>query len=1295
MKRVWRRRWVVLAAIALCAVPLANVALQQAAVAFLSSLVDQEVAIGVLRVGFGRLSVEALSVQSRGCPQPLLYVDSISVGVTPWAGIRRGTWLGQVNIDQPSVQLHFSADGTLLTDLPVLPSSDSDSEPMSSFPIRKLVVSNAHFAVHQVGRQSFSVERMGLIATATPGGLDVTAVIPELFSAECRLDSSIDLPAMTAETRVKLAGMRLSSTQLASLPLTHTSLGDQPCTVAASMDLEQDGSLSDLSCNNAMLTIRELKLTADRPSPDRPSPIVDLVGNATATNGRIKIDVSGQSMGGPVAFDGRLAVEPGGLQGQASLSLQGANTDSLPPGLIPPGIQSAASTETKISLSLSQELVRLLGEARITVDETELYGVTIAPTHIDATIDGAIDLREEPHRSQGGIYVTAASEGVAVDQLVGPEIRRLPAIDGAPTLTPTQRAKPLRISHSVDLTGRVRGAARLSVPLATLTDPATFQIDGQVDATGVVVNDVEVRSGIAKLQLESGTAVVDCPEVRFYDRVLESEFSLRSLVHSGLDANSSLRAELQLNEFPAATAARLAGVTGDEVTGTFSVNASASCPVSATTNVDRWLGALTFRGASILVNDEPVADCIALCELAGGQLTLRELTGNVADGVLAGRGVVQLKEPFAFQGDLALRQVDVGRLARAANRPPWTSAGGQLTLSSEASGEFASQQWKARGTLVGSDLQVRGRPIAQTRLDFEASPRTVRVASPPSGFLEGDLLVTASLPAKRQGSGVPQIEGRLSGVPLPAIARLAGFSRRVDGLVSCEFTAVCWQDLNRLTVSAVAHSDHLTVQDTPIRNIEGRVNIESGMGRVELAATALDGLLSLEASSDIRQLAALSPEQWQDFGHLPVEGTAQFTDAKMHRAWPALGQQTSLRPLKGTVSVRVERGEAEYQAGTIAKADVVVRDLRWDNVLWSNQLRALMAFSPKLIEVYELSGPFARGRLAGRGKVTLDAAKNGTFELSAAHVALDRALAPIDRRGGIAKGLASLRVQGQLGRRPAGRALVSIDRGEVGPVEVASLRLPIDWSINPRSKTIQWRTTNAGLGLGGGRVVTNAHGRWNGKLDMSLVASARGVDTGRVLKSNGAKGGGFLDGTVRLTARRASQPQDLLGTFDATLSDAQSLQLPVLSEMTAFLGSLPTNTSFDESRIKGRLGNGIVHLDRVTLSAANARILVEGTATLKGRLDLEVMAKTNETGPADKLLELADSPLLLAAPAPVALVAKANDALKDRVIHLRVGGTTARPAVRLEPGRQLGQEAIKFFMNQTIAFGKRPDVESF
>ncbi len=57
---------------------------------------------------------------------------------------------------------------------------------------------------------------------------------------------------------------------------------------------------------------------------------------------------------------------------------------------------------------------------------------------------------------------------------------------------------------------------------------------------------------------------------------------------------------------------------------------------------------------------------------------------------------------------------------------------------------------------------------------------------------------------------------------------------------------------------------------------------------------------------------------------------------------------------------------------------------------------------------------------------------------------------------------------------------------------------------------------------------------------------------------------------------------------------------------------------------------------------------------------------------------------MLAAPAPIALLAKANDALKNRVVHVQVSGTADRPTIRLQPGKQLSQEAVKFFISNSL-----------
>jgi hypothetical protein len=180
-------------------------------------------------------------------------------------------------------------------------------------------------------------------------------------------------------------------------------------------------------------------------------------------------------------------------------------------------------------------------------------------------------------------------------------------------------------------------------------------------------------------------------------------------------------------------------------------------------------------------------------------------------------------------------------------------------------------------------------------------------------------------------------------------------------------------------------------------------------------------------------------------------------------------------------------------------------------------------------------------------------------------------------------------------------------------------------------------------------------------------------------------GAGTIGGTLRLAGRRVESPDDLVGRFELDLSRVQPLQFPVLRQIGRFLGPIQPTTSFESGKATGRLANGIVHLDQFAIDGGVARILIEGSGSLRGRLDLDVTAKTGDlVGAQSELARLVRSPITLAAPVPVSLLAEANDLLVDRLIYLHIGGTVKRPAVRLQPARQLQQESLRFFLRRAV-----------
>lgn len=1271
-------------------IPLLNEVSRRVASDAMQSVSGGTATIRKVRLGLRKVTIDDVVIWSPTCQQPTLAIKQISVDLSVLAGIRHGVWVEKLVVDEPVVHLQFDHHGTLVTHIPTLPAGDPESEPVTSLPFRQVVVRNARFAVHQTGRESLDIANADLLVLHEAGRVFVRGEVPELLSASLKLQSKIDLVKLESESELSVLGVQVSSGELARWPLIPDAVDLHTWEATSSLELTQSGSLTNLQQAIVKVAVDEFSVS----TPERTG-IVNFRAQGAMVDGSLKLQSLGELLGGTFGVDGTFEFDGLGTKGDRidgvlSANCSGVSTEWVPNELLPAEVQGKLESNTKLSVAWRDGLLHLDGDAWCRVHDVEAYEIVIAPTTTNVKIAGALDLAgQQPTRSTGMISATVVSDGVSIEQL-----QRF-----------AERSSEGRspIDGLVQSSGQVRGAAEIKIPLTTLAEPASYAVIGTIDASGVQANGVSVAQGRGVLQLQHERLRADFRNLVLLD-IENGEQSSCSLIAKGrLASEAPIRIECRLDRLSLATAARLANIEGRQIEGEVRAHTVMQCPANLAAEPTAWLGDATLQVAGLRVDGLPVANCQTRCRLSDGRATLHELTGTVVGGLLRGDASCGLTTPFAFTGDVAIEGVDLGIVAAAASQTP---VEGRLSMSLQANGAVASSTWRAIGSANGTELRIGSRTFDPTRLDFVATPNMIVAGTPPKGLFGGSLSLELKdfMPETRSAISVdsattastgPTLSGKVHDISLPAVMRLAGVKERVEGDFSCDFTASSLTSLEAIDAVTVITSPGIMVRNSAVKQLEAKIALRKGIANADLSAAGFGGELKVEATANAVELAALPADALQQFASLPVTAQAVLSEVRLQEVWPAIGQRDALRPLRGSVTATLTRGEAERQNGTVAKADIKINDLRWDNVLWSNQLQSEIVLGEKLVDVRRFTGQFAGGRVNGRGRVTLDDSRNGTFELTTSSVALQKALVPIDRRGQLATGLMSMRLQGRLGRRPSGRAVISMDRGTAGPIAMSRLRVPVDWSLDPAAKAVQWRTTNAAVELGGGRVVTNAKGRWNGKLDMSLTSTARRVDTGRILKGNSSAGGGFLDGTVRLSAKRATDANDFKGTFDATLSDASSLELPVVSDLTKFLTTIPSTTSFDESRIQGRLGNGIVNLDRVTMAAANAQLLAEGTATLQGRLNLQVMVKTDESGPADKFLELADSPLLMAAPTPIGLVAKANDALKNRVVHLRIGGTGARPVIRLEPGRQIGQEAIKFFMNQAIAFRNSSDELSF
>ena len=363
-----------------------------------------------------------------------------------------------------------------------------------------------------------------------------------------------------------------------------------------------------------------------------------------------------------------------------------------------------ANVEMNVSGTLVDDMIQLRGEGTATVNETDIQGIAVAPVHLDVDVDGAIDLGADSHRSHGLIMVTIASDGVSLNRLVAADARRLPATDAPSSMEDLHVKKPWRLPDQLSPSGSVRGAARLAIPLATIFDPSTFQLDGVLDATDVAINGVVITDGVGTVLLDSGEASIRCEGVQLRDEAANHTFSLDTAVQATLHPATELHAEFQVKDLAACTVARVADISIGEIDGTFAARALVSCPMNHLNDAQMWRGSLDFHADSIRVNNELLADFEGSCKAEAGQFVLHKLCGFLAGGEVSGSGVIALTKPHAFRSEVAVRRVDIAAITKIVKNPP--------KLIGEWKRRFVvGGEWADRITLEGSWYNPGLRPL--------------------------------------------------------------------------------------------------------------------------------------------------------------------------------------------------------------------------------------------------------------------------------------------------------------------------------------------------------------------------------------------------------------------------------------------------------------------------------------------------------------------------------------------------------------------------------------------------------
>ncbi len=877
--------------------------------------------------------------------------------------------------------------------------------------------------------------------------------------------------------------------------------------------------------------------------------------------------------------------------------------------------------------------------------------------------------------------------------------------DGVMTAAITARpiGGQLRLDATAKLIDDVSGDWRLRVADLTSENVLELIADGadaptggraEVDASG----DWQIVAGKFR-QTHRGTARLGHLRVRdqsLADAVVDWQSEAALDLAKPRDVDGDVSVDVTLPTVDLATIRELTG--RDDLSGT------ATATVRATFDLDRWEtpveaidAALSAQTRSITAAGESIGDSDWRMSLSDGRWALSPVPIRWRDqlATLRAAGTVQ---PPAGEAAVEVLGMDLRRVGQAASRFSDTPLGldgtadlrGRVTFNSVDRPEaYPTIRWDAAGSAALAGAVVLGRPIGGATLDWDADASGLRLHSRSRQWLGGRFDLAASIEQLDWTRTLVGLDW--SGVPITRLAAMAGVDVPATGTLRGGLNVTSLASMDQLRGSAWVATSDASVFHVPVAIQRATVSIDGGelqtRVRGELAGGSVDATATGRLAAIENHLKLSRPPE-----RLPVTGQLLVRDVSLRQLGVALPADSPARSVGGRVSATVVRDESMIAAGQWCRAEPSLRELQHRGQSVVDRLAATAHVHPDRVELTSVDGRSLGGRIGGDGLVTYVAPGRGGDPLAGLGGRVDLRIEQVDlRRAGVlagrrdVSGRASVRLRGRLAGLATGTLDLQMDRVAAAGLVISSVRVPVRWTVQPSARTVRWQSRGGVISAGGGAVRLTTTGSYSRGVTGNVDLRIDGIDGGGLLPGGGAALG-RIDGQVQLSARGAKAPDDIAGRFVFDLTQPQPMQLPVLNQLPTIASLTPPRPGRDTAggHVAGRIARGVVRVDEASAYQSNVQVLASGTATMAGRLDVNLTASTQADGPIDSLLDLADSPLMLAAPAPVALVARANDLLKDRVVHAHIGGTASRPTIRLQPGRQLSQDAVAFFLRGTL-----------
>ena len=640
-----------------------------------------------------------------------------------------------------------------------------------------------------------------------------------------------------------------------------------------------------------------------------------------------------------------------------------------------------------------------------------------------------------------------------------------------------------------------------------------------------------------------------------------------------------------------------------------------------------------------------------------------------------------------------------------------------LQIPIEKSDDIAS--YKAKGHIDLRDLRYGAIGIPQLSSDIDLENGLLKLDNATMKLFDGVAKATLRYPVAGKEPG--SLDGSFTNLPLARFGEWGGESKpgepkkafpvggTADGTIKATFPAPDAKGGKTKIDLAVTKGD-VTFSGLKADKLTASAEQANGIWNYRVDADALGGKVDISGQyppgapmPPVKPGEAPKANLTED-DKLEHAAGAPLADVRIRDvSLPRLLRQfvpnlpASARGLRGRVNLSfVLRQDADgfYLGSGLVRLDGLrVRENEWIREV-TGRLR-LTKDNIRLTDLRILSGD---GVLRGTVSLFRDmmGGPRGEFVLTASGIPLDKFLAPFTDQGSMIPVAIDGTLRGRIGEGglQAG-GILAATRGKILGGAVSDLQVPVRLAYGWQSGRVEFSVSDLSGRLAGGRVQGKAEIRGSTRADLRLETDVKfeGVDVATLASSlDKVTSGQKVSGRLILLSEDVSDDKRYRGTLLASLSEGQALQLPVLSDLTRYLGpGRSTQTRTDAGAIRADLSRGVINIRQFALAGREIDMLLSGKITTSGNLDLQVIATTGADLLNPTALRLAGAPAsaLLGFALPVNQLATISRIISNRTVVLAVTGTAKTPQIRVQALATLQEAAVRYFLGaaQSRALG--------